>query len=79
MWYWYVLVGVLAFLAGGAAGFYGGVQYLKKQVSTMSMSEKEIQTMARSMGMNLSQKQLNSIQRNMKKVNQTKPADKKKK
>ncbi|QDX92626.1 YneF family protein [Brevibacterium sp. JNUCC-42] len=65
MWYNWVIP-IVTLLAGLAGGFYGGVHYLKKQVANMQMDEKQIQTMARSMGMNLNQKQLKQMSRNMK-------------
>lgn len=67
MWYW--IIGILAFLLGGVAGFYVAVQYLKKQMANMQMSESEIRSMARSMGVNLNQKQLAQVSRQMKKTN----------
>ncbi|WP_232697780.1 YneF family protein [Brevibacillus daliensis] len=64
-WYNWVIP-IVTLLLGLAGGFYGGVQYLKKQMSNMQMDEKQIQAMARSMGMNLNQKQLKQMSRNMK-------------
>lgn len=79
VWYW--VVGIAAFLLGGVAGFYVAVQYLKKQMANMQMSDTEIQAMARSMGVNLNQKQLAQVSRQMKKsnANQSLLAGKKKK
>ncbi|WP_018132586.1 YneF family protein [Effusibacillus pohliae] len=62
--YW--VIGVVSFLLGAVAGFYGAVQYLKKQMANMQMSEEEIAAMARSMGRNLNKKQLAQITRQMK-------------
>ncbi|GAX91428.1 hypothetical protein EFBL_3097 [Effusibacillus lacus] len=68
VWYW--VIGILSFLLGVVAGFYLAVQYMKKQMANMQMSEAEIQAMARSMGRNLNKKQLAQITRQMKNVNE---------
>ncbi len=65
MWYHWVIP-IVTLLIGLAGGFYGGTYYLKKQISNMQMDEKQMQAMARSMGMNLNQKQLKQMSRNMK-------------
>lgn len=65
MWYNWVIP-IVTLLVGLAGGFYGGTLYLKKQLGNMQMDDKQIQTMARSMGMNLNQKQLKQMSRNMK-------------
>ncbi|MGD8191997.1 YneF family protein [Brevibacillus ginsengisoli] len=64
MWQW--IIPILTLILGLVGGFFIGVYYLRKQVSNMQMDEKQIQTMARSMGMNLNQKQLKQMTRNMK-------------
>lgn len=57
---------VLCFLLGGAAGFAVGVWYLKKQLQKMQMDEKQVLAVARSMGLNLNAKQLQTVMRHMK-------------
>ncbi len=64
MWQW--IIPVLTLILGLVGGFFIGVYYLRKQISNMQMDEKQIQAMARSMGMNLNQKQLKQMSRNMK-------------
>lgn len=64
MWQW--IIPILTLILGLVGGFFLGAYYLRKQVSNMQMDEKQIQTMARSMGMNLNQKQLKQMSRNMK-------------
>lgn len=64
MWSW--IIPILTLLAGLAGGFFAGTYYLRKQLSNMQMDEKQLQAMARSMGMNLNQKQLKQMSRNMK-------------
>ncbi|MBO8164628.1 MAG: YneF family protein [Brevibacillus sp.] len=60
------IIPILTLIVGLVAGFFGGTYYLRKQLSNMQMDEKQIQAMARSMGMNLNQKQLKQMTRNMK-------------
>ncbi|UFJ43191.1 YneF family protein [Brevibacillus humidisoli] len=60
------IIPVLTLIVGLIGGFFGGTYYLRKQLSNMQMDEKQLQAMARSMGMNLNQKQLKQMQRNMK-------------
>ncbi|BCJ85237.1 YneF family protein [Effusibacillus dendaii] len=67
VWYW--VTGIVALLVGIVAGFYIAVQYMKRQMANMTMSDEDIQAMARSMGRNLNQKQLARISRQMKNVN----------
>lgn len=67
MWYW--IIGILAFLLGLVAGFYGAVQYMKKQMTKMTMSEDDVQAFARSMGRNLNKKQLAQVTRQMQQIN----------
>ncbi|USG68496.1 YneF family protein [Brevibacillus ruminantium] len=64
-WYNWVIP-IVTLLVGLAGGFFGGTYYLRKQVENMQMDDKQIQAMARSMGMNLNQKQLKQMSRNMK-------------
>lgn len=64
MWQW--IIPILTLILGLVGGFFIGVYYLRKQMTNMQMDEKQIQTMARSMGMNLNQKQLKQMSRNMK-------------
>ncbi|WP_139492294.1 YneF family protein [Brevibacillus dissolubilis] len=79
MWYNWVIP-IVTLIVGLIGGFYGGVYYLKQQMGNMQMDEKQLHTMARSMGINLNQKQLRNLQRNMANVkpNVKKPAKPKK-
>lgn len=67
MWDW--IIPILTLILGLVGGFFGGVYYLRRQLANMQMDEKQIQAMARSMGMNLNQKQLKQMQRQMKNMN----------
>jgi uncharacterized protein YneF (UPF0154 family) len=73
------LIAIGTFLLGLVLGAIGGVYYLKQKMQNMQMSDKEIQAMARSMGMNLSQKQLAQVSKRMKAVNANSKNAKKKK
>ncbi|MDI3257206.1 MAG: YneF family protein [Kyrpidia sp.] len=58
------LIGV--FILGAAAGFALGVWYLRRQLKNTRMDEKQVLAMARSMGINLNQRQLQAVMRQMK-------------
>lgn len=64
MWNW--IIPILTLLVGLVGGFFLGAYYLRRQFSNMQMDDKQIQAMARSMGMNLNQKQLKQVSRTMK-------------
>jgi uncharacterized protein len=57
------------FILGVILGGIGGVFYLRKKMTNMQMSETDIAQMARSMGMNLNQKQLSQVQKRMSNMN----------
>ncbi|MGB8956794.1 MAG: YneF family protein [Tumebacillaceae bacterium] len=60
------LVAIGTFILGLVLGALGGVYYLRKKMMNMQMSDTDIASMARSMGMNLNQKQMAQLQRRMK-------------
>lgn len=60
------LVAIGTFILGLVLGALGGVYYLRKKMMNMQMSDTDIAAMARSMGMNLNQKQMAQLQRRMK-------------
>jgi len=64
MWDW--IIPILTLIAGLVGGFFIGVYYLRKQMENMQLDDKQLQAMARSMGMNLNQKQLKQMSRTMK-------------
>jgi uncharacterized protein YneF (UPF0154 family) len=64
VWSW--IIPILTLIAGLIGGFFAGTYYLRKQLENMQMDEKQLQAMARSMGMNLNQKQLKQMSRTMK-------------
>lgn len=67
------------FIVGLVLGALGGVYYLRRQMSGMKMSDADIATMARSMGVNLSQKQLAQVSKRMQNSTPGKPGAKKRK
>jgi len=60
------LILVLTFVGGAVLGFLVGVVYLRKQLLRMQMDPQQLQRIARSMGIQLNQKQLNQVQQLMK-------------
>jgi uncharacterized protein YneF (UPF0154 family) len=76
---WSYIIPILTLLIGLAGGFAIGVWYLKNQMTNMQMDEKQLQQIARSMGMNLNQKQLNQMTRRMQNVKPSLGKAKKKK
>jgi uncharacterized protein YneF (UPF0154 family) len=76
---WNYIIPILTLLIGLAGGFAIGVWYLKNQMTNMQMDEKQLQQIARSMGMNLNQKQLNQMTRRMQNVKPSLGKAKKKK
>ncbi|ASS75674.1 hypothetical protein CIG75_12190 [Tumebacillus algifaecis] len=72
------LIAIGTFVLGLVLGALGGVYYLKNKMQNMQMSDKEIQSMARSMGMNLNQKQLMQVSKRMQSANNNKSSKKKK-
>jgi uncharacterized protein YneF (UPF0154 family) len=65
---WTYITPILTLILGLVGGFAIGVWYLKNQMTNMQMDEKQLQQIARSMGMNLNQKQLNQMTRRMQNV-----------
>lgn len=66
---WATIIAIGTFILGLVLGALGGVYYLRKKMMNMQMSAGDIQNMARSMGMNLNQKQLNQVQKRMQNSN----------
>lgn len=64
-WYNYVIP-IVTLLIGLIVGFYLGIQTLKKQMMNMQMDDNQLRDMAKKMGYNVNQKQLQQI-KNMQK------------
>lgn len=69
---WSYIIPILTLIVGLVGGFFGGVYYLKYQMQNMQMDEKQLQAMAKSMGMNLNQKQLSQATKAMQHVQKNK-------
>ncbi len=63
---WDIIIPIITLIAGLIAGFFGGAYYLKKQMTNMQFDEKQMAQIARSMGMNVNQKQLRQMSQRMK-------------
>lgn len=75
--FWDILIPVITFILGIVVGGVSVSFAIKKQTNMMNSDPKQIQALARSMGKNLNQKQLNQISRQMQN-SQTKKGKKKK-
>jgi uncharacterized protein len=62
---WNIIIPILTLIIGLVGGFFGGIYYLKRQMTNMKLDDKQLQAMAKSMGMNLNQKQLTQAQKMM--------------
>ncbi|WP_134699820.1 YneF family protein [Ammoniphilus sp. YIM 78166] len=69
---WNYIIPILTLILGLVGGFFGGVYYLKHQMTNLKMDEKQLQAMAKSMGMNLNQKQIMQASKAMKSMQQNK-------
>lgn len=65
---WDIIIPIATFLIGIILGAVVAGYYLKNQFTKMQTDPKQIQALAKSMGMNLSQKQLNTMTRQMSKT-----------
>lgn len=72
---WEILLPILTGIFGVGVGGFGSYHLFKKQMTSMQNDPKQIQALAKSMGMNLNQKQMNQITRSL----GNKPANQKKK
>jgi uncharacterized protein len=64
MWQW--IIPILTLIVGAAAGFAGGVFYLRKQMEKMQSNPDMLAQMAKQMGYNLNKQQMNKVQNMMK-------------
>ncbi|MGZ4122485.1 MAG: YneF family protein [Tumebacillaceae bacterium] len=60
------LIAIGTFVVGLIVGGIGGVYFLKNKMMKMTMGDMDIASMAKSMGMNLNQKQMQQVQQRMK-------------
>jgi hypothetical protein len=62
-----IIIPIITLIVGAVLGFIGGIFYLRRQITKMQMDPKQMQQMARQMGFNLNQKQMNQAMQMMKK------------
>ncbi len=65
-----IVIPTLTLIVGIIIGFIVGVHYLKRKMTNMTMDENQMKQMAKQMGMNLNQKQINQMNRMMRNRNQ---------
>jgi uncharacterized protein len=63
---WNVLIPILTLIVGLIAGFFGGVYYLRSQMTKMQSNPEMLQKMAKQMGYNMNKQQLQRAQQMMK-------------
>lgn len=62
---WDIIIPIITLIIGAVGGFFFASFYLRKEFTKMQSDPKQIQALAKSMGMNLNQKQLNMVTRQM--------------
>jgi uncharacterized protein YneF (UPF0154 family) len=60
-----IVIPIVTFVVGGAAGFAAGVFYLKRQLTKMQSDPEAMKQMAKQMGYNLNKNQMNQMQKMM--------------
>ncbi len=64
-----IIIPIITLIIGLAGGFAAGVWFLKRQMTNMTMDPKQMQTMAKQMGLNLNPKQMQQANRMMQNMN----------
>jgi len=67
-----IVIPIITFIIGLIIGALVGVYYLRKKMQNLSMDDKQMQQLAKQMGVNLNKKQLNQVNRMMKNMNDKK-------
>lgn len=67
-----IIIPIITFIIGLIIGALIGIYYLRKKMQGLSMDDKQMQQLARQMGVNLNKKQLNQVNRMMKNANEKK-------
>ncbi|MUT65574.1 YneF family protein [Paenibacillus sp. NEAU-GSW1] len=70
---WNIIIPIITLIVGGVGGFFGGVFYLRQQLSRMQNDPEMIQKMAKQMGYNLNKQQMQRAQSMMKNQNNRMP------
>ncbi|WP_019537048.1 YneF family protein [Paenibacillus ginsengihumi] len=65
MW-WNYVIPIVTLIVGVVIGFFAGVYYLRKQLEKMQSDPELLQRMAKQMGYNLNNKQMQKMQQMMK-------------
>jgi uncharacterized protein len=66
---WTYLIPILTLIVGLVLGFFGGVYYLRMQMTKMQSNPEMLQKMAKQMGYNMNSQQLQRAQQMMKNQN----------
>ncbi|NBD27580.1 YneF family protein [Paenibacillus glycinis] len=67
---WTVIISIITLIVGGVGGFFVGVFYLRKQLEKMQSDPEMLKKMAKQMGYNMNNQQLQKAQSMMKNQNQ---------
>ncbi len=59
---WSIVIPIVTLIVGGVAGFFIGVYYLKMQMEKMQNDPEMLKQMAKKMGYNINNKQMNQVQ-----------------
>jgi uncharacterized protein YneF (UPF0154 family) len=60
-----IVIPIVALIVGLVGGFFIGVYYLRRQLETMQNNPEMLRDMAKKMGYNVNQKQVNQMQQMM--------------
>ncbi|QHT59279.1 YneF family protein [Paenibacillus lycopersici] len=63
---WTVIISIITLIVGAVAGFFVGVYYLRKQLEKMQNDPEMLKKMAKQMGYNMNNQQLQKAQSMMK-------------
>ncbi|MFC4810732.1 YneF family protein [Paenibacillus sp. GCM10023250] len=67
---WTVIISIITLIVGAVGGFFVGVFYLRKQLEKMQNDPEMLKKMAKQMGYNMNNQQLQKAQQMMKNQNQ---------
>ena len=63
---WTIIIAIVTFIVGAVGGFFIGVYYLRKQLEKMQSDPEMLQKMAKQMGYNMNNQQMQKAQQMMK-------------
>ncbi|WP_090978796.1 YneF family protein [Paenibacillus sp. CF384] len=67
---WTVIISIITLIVGAVGGFFAGVWYLRKQLEKMQNDPEMLKKMAKQMGYNMNNQQMQKAQQMMKNQNQ---------